>query len=133
MFDADVDYAMLIKIYGVSKDSAEGRKSPEEGTGASREKIEGNPYFNHVPPSCVKHDEDSNMRTRMRYFPRLANVFSKKIENHTYAVALHIMYYNFVRIHSKLHKTAAMAAGVSDKLWEICDIAALLQEAPPGQ
>ncbi len=61
----------------------------------------------------------------MRRFTRLTNAFSKKVENHAYAVALHMMYYNFVRIHSALHMTPAMAAGVSDTLWEIEDIARL--------
>ena len=63
----------------------------------------------------------------MRRFTRLTNGFSKKVENHAYAVALHMMYYNFVRIHSKLRMTPAMAAGVSDRLWEISDIVALIE------
>ena len=65
----------------------------------------------------------------MRRFTRLTNAFSKKVENHAYAVALHMMYYNFVRIHQKLRVTPAMAADVSDKLWEIKDIAALVEAA----
>jgi hypothetical protein len=63
----------------------------------------------------------------MRRFTRLTNGFSKKVENHAYAVALHVMYYNFVRLHSKLRMSPAMAAGVSDKLWEIGDIVALVE------
>ena len=63
----------------------------------------------------------------MRRFTRLTNAFSKKVENHTYAVALHFMYYNFVRIHAKLRVSPAMAAGVSDRLWEISDIVALVE------
>lgn len=58
----------------------------------------------------------------MRRFTRLTNAFSKKVENHAYAVALHFMYYNFVRIHKTLRVTPAMAAGVSDRLWELEDI-----------
>lgn len=71
----------------------------------------------------------------MRRFTRLTNAFSKKIENHAYAVALHMMYYNFVRIHSTLRMTPAMAAGVSDRLWEIGDIVKLVEdvEAAPGK
>jgi hypothetical protein len=65
------------------------------------------------------------MRMHMRRFTRLTNGFSKKVENHAYAVALHIMYYNFVRIHSKLRMSPAMAAGVADRLWEVADIVAL--------
>jgi hypothetical protein len=63
----------------------------------------------------------------MRRFTRLTNGFSKKVENHAYAVALHMMYYNFVRLHSKLRMSPAMAAGVSNKLWEIGDIVALVE------
>ena len=65
----------------------------------------------------------------MRRFTRLTNAFSKKVENHAYAVALHIMYYNFVRIHKTLRVTPAMAAGVTDRLWEIGDIVALIEKA----
>ena len=67
----------------------------------------------------------------MRRFTRLTNGFSKKVENHAYAVALHMMYYNFVRLHSKLRMSPAMAAGVTDKLWEIGDIVALVEAADP--
>jgi hypothetical protein len=63
----------------------------------------------------------------MRRFTRLTNAFSKKVENHAYAVALHMMYYNFVRIHSKLRVSPAMAAGVADRLWEVSDIVALIE------
>ena len=71
----------------------------------------------------------------MRRFTRLTNAFSKKIENHAYAVALHMMYYNFVRIHSTLRMTPAMAAGASDRLWEIGDIVKLVEDAEvkPGK
>ncbi len=69
------------------------------------------------------------MRMHMRRFTRLTNAFSKKVENHAYAVALHMMYYNFVRIHQSLRVTPAMAAGVSDRLWEIGDIVALIEKA----
>jgi hypothetical protein len=65
----------------------------------------------------------------MRRFTRLTNAFSKKVENHARAVALHMMYYNFVRIHKTLRVTPAMAAGVSDRLWEIADIAKLVEDA----
>lgn len=71
------------------------------------------------------------MRMHIRRFTRLTNAFSKKVENHAYAVALHMMYYNFVRIHSKLRMTPAMAADVSDRLWEIGDIVKLVEDAEP--
>ncbi len=75
------------------------------------------------------------MRMHIRRFTRLTNAFSKKVENHAYAVALHMMYYNFVRIHSTLRMAPAMAAGVSDRLWEIGDIVKLVEdaEAKPGK
>jgi hypothetical protein len=69
----------------------------------------------------------------MRRFTRLTNAFSKKVQNHAHAVALHMMYYNFVRIHSKLRMSPAMAAGVSDRLWEIGDIVALVEAAEAEQ
>jgi hypothetical protein len=69
------------------------------------------------------------MRMHMRRFTRLTNAFSKKVENHAHAVALHMMYYNFVRIHKTLRVTPAMAAGVADRLWEIADIAKLVEDA----
>lgn len=65
----------------------------------------------------------------MRRFTRLTNAFSKKIENHAHAVALHMMYYNFVRIHKALRLTPAMAAGMTERLWEIADIAKLVEDA----
>ena len=72
------------------------------------------------------------MRMHMRRFTRLTNAFSKKVENHAYAVALHMMYYNFVRLHSKLRVSPAMAAGVSDKLWEVSDIVVLVEVGGSG-
>ena len=63
----------------------------------------------------------------MRRFTRLTNAFSKKIENHAAAVGLHMMHYNFVRIHQALRVTPAMAAGVTDRVWEVSDLVALLE------
>ena len=86
------------------------------------------PDMAHVSTSYVERS-NLTMRMHMRRFTRLTNGFSKKVENHAYAVALHMMYYNFVKIHSKLRMSPAMAAGVSTKLWEIGDIAALVEAA----
>ncbi len=63
----------------------------------------------------------------MRRFTRLTNAFSKKIENHMAAIALHFMYYNFARVHQTLRMSPAMAAGVTDRLWDVEDIVALLE------
>jgi hypothetical protein len=125
-FGADVDYAMLVKIYGASSESAKGRYSPAECTGIRKIKIEGKPDIDHVSTSYV---ERSNLSVRMhtRRFTRLTNAFSKKVENHAHSVALFAMYYNFVRIHKTLRTTPAMAANVTKKLWEMTDIVDVLE------
>jgi IS1 family transposase len=125
-FGGDIDYAQLVKIYGSAPESAKGRYSPAECTGAHKQRIEGNPDPEHVSTSYAERN-NLTMRMHMRRFTRLTNAFSKKVENHAYAVALHMMYYNFVRIHSKLRVTPAMAAGVTDRLWEVADIVALVE------
>lgn len=127
-FGADVDYAQLVKIYGASPDGGKGRYSPADCTGIRKNRIEGNPDIDHVSTSYVERS-NLTMRMHMRRFTRLTNGFSKKVENHAYAVALHMMYYNFVRIHKTLKVSPAMAAGVTDRLWEIGDIAALVDAA----
>jgi hypothetical protein len=80
----------------------------------------------HVSTSYVERN-NLTIRMHMRRFTRLTNAFSKKVENLAYAVALHMMYYNFVRVHSKLRMSPAMAAGVADHLWEVTDIVALIE------
>jgi IS1 family transposase len=129
-FGADVDYAQLIKLYGAAPESAKGRYSPAECIGARKERIEGNPDPRHVSTSYAER-QNLTMRMHMRRFTRLTNAFSKKVENHAHAVALHFMYYNFVRIHSSLRVTPAMAAGVTNKLWEVSDIVALVEASEP--
>jgi len=130
-FGDDIGYAMLVKFYGVAPEPAKGRYSPAECTGAKKERIIGKPNINHFSTSHVERNNLTN-RMHMRRFTRLTNSFSMKIENHAYAVALHMMYYNFVRMHSKLRMTPAMAAGVADRLWEISDIVALVEAAEVG-
>jgi len=126
-FGADVDYAQLVKLYGSEGGkSAEVRYSPAECTGIRKRRVEGNPDEAHVSTSFVER-QNLTMRMHMRRFTRLTNAFSKKVENHAHAVALHMMYYNFVRIHKTLRVTPAMAAGVTDRLWEIGDIVALIE------
>jgi IS1 family transposase len=123
----DVDYAQLVKIYGEAPESAKGRYSPAECTGAKKVRVLGNPDWDHVSTSYV---ERSNLSIRMhqRRFTRLTNAHSKKFENHAWAVALHVTFYNFTRIHSSLRVSPAMAAGVSDRLWDMSDIVALVDE-----
>ena len=125
-FGADVDYAQLVKIYGASPDNAKGRYSPAECTGARKQRIEGNPDIAHVSTSYVERS-NLTMRMHMRRFTRLTNAFSKKVENHAWSLALFTCYYNFVRIHKTLRMSPAMAAGVSDRLWDMSDIVALVE------
>lgn len=125
-FGCDVDYAIINKIYGAVSEAAKGRYSPAECIGVKKDRIEGNPDRAHVSTSYVERN-NLTMRMHMRRFTRLTNAFSKKVENHAYAVALHMMYYNFVRLHSKLRVTPAMAAGVADRLWNVSDIVALVE------
>jgi IS1 family transposase len=125
-FGADVDYAQLVKLYGAAPESAKGRYSPADCTGIKKTPIEGKPDMAHVSTSYVER-QNLTIRMHMRRFTRLTNGFSKKVEDHAYAVALHMMYYNFVRIHQKLRMSPAMAAGVSDRLWEVADIVALVE------
>jgi IS1 family transposase len=133
-FSADIDYAALVKLYGASPDSAKGRYSQAECTGATKTPIEGKPDPKHISTSYAER-ANLTMRMHMRRFTRLTNGFSKKIENHAHSMALFTTYYNFVRIHKTLRVTPAMAAGVSDHLWEVSDIVALLEaaEAKPAK
>ena len=126
-FGDDVDFAQLVKMYGPTI-TAPGRYSPAECTGAKKNRITGNPDYKHVSTSYVER-QNLTIRMHNRRFTRLTNAFSKKVENHEYAVALHMMYYNFVRIHKTLRVTPAMASGVTEKLWEIADIAKLVEDA----
>ncbi len=129
-FSGDVDYAMLIKQYGdpTGGKTPERRYSPAECTGAIKEPIFGKPDMAAVSTSHVER-QNLTMRMGMRRFTRLTNAFSKKAGNHAYAVALHFMHYNFCRTHKTLHVTPAMAAGVTDRLWDIADLAALVEAA----
>jgi IS1 family transposase len=124
-FGAHIDYAQLVKLYG-EVPGPKGRYSPAECTGIRKDRIEGNPDPKHVSTSYVER-QNLTMRMQMRRFTRLTNGFSKKAENHAYAVALHFMAYNFVRIHKTLRCSPAMAAGVTDKLWDIVDIVRIIE------
>jgi IS1 family transposase len=122
-FGADVDYAQLIKLYGEVPHPA-GRYSPAQINGTKTFCCTGDPDPQHISTSYVER-QNLTMRMSMRRFTRLTNGFSKKIENHAHAVSLHYMHYNFARIHRSLRVTPAMAAGVSDRLWSIEDLARL--------
>jgi len=124
-FGADVDFAMLQKIYGPATGTA-ARYSPPECVGAVTQIIQGNPKPEHISTSYIER-QNLTMRMSMRRFTRLTNGFSKKIENLMAAVSLHFMHYNFCRIHKSLNgKTPAMAAGVTDHVWPIEEVIGLL-------
>jgi IS1 family transposase len=125
-FGEGIDYAQLVKVYG---NDPEGQKrySPAQCLGTTRQAVIGNPDPQHVSTSYIER-QNLTMRMSMRRFTRLTNAFSKKIENHVAALALHYMHYNFCRIHQTLRITPAMAAGITDHVWEISDILGLLIE-----
>lgn len=127
-FGADVDFAMLHKLYGEPKGRGnEKRYSPADCCGVRRKKVIGNPVKKDISTSFVER-QNLTMRMSMRRFTRLTNAFSKKVENLAAAVALHFMYYNFCRIHQSLRVTPAMEAGLSDHVWSLEEIAALADE-----
>jgi IS1 family transposase len=122
-FGSEIDYAMLIKIYG--NDAHDTKYSHAVCIGCQTVAITGDPNPKHISTSYVER-QNLTMRMNMRRFTRLTNAFSKKIENHEASVALHFMYYNFCRIHQTLRVTPAMAAGISDHVWSLEEVAALL-------
>ncbi len=126
-FGADVDYAMLVKLYGNDGGQAETRYSPAECTGTREIRITGNPDAEHISTSYIER-QNLTMRMYMRRFTRLTNAFSKKVENHAHAVSLFYMHYNFARIHQTLRVTPAMEAGVSDHVWSIEEIVGLVDQ-----
>jgi len=126
-FGSDVDYSMLIKLYG-QEPGGEGRYSPAKCIGTQTVCCTGSPDPKHVSTSYVER-QNLTMRMSMRRFTRLTNAFSKKVENLEAAVALHFMWYNFGRIHQTLRVTPAMAAGVTDHVWTLDDVIGLLEAA----
>lgn len=126
-----VDYAMLVKLYGPSQEGTR-RYSPAKFVSSEKTRIMGRPDMDKVSTSYVER-QNLTMRMQIRRFTRLTNAFSKKLENHTHAVSLHFMNYNFCRPHQTLtkankgvHKTPAIAAGITDHVWKIGEITALL-------
>lgn len=130
-FGADVDYAMLVKLYGEAKGAKQERRySPGECCGIRKDVIQGEPDKAKISTSYVER-QNLSMRMHMRRFTRLTNAFSKKFENHLHMVSLYTVFYNFVRIHKTLKVSPAMAAGITDELLEMEDIVKLIDKAAP--
>ncbi|HZU33909.1 MAG TPA: IS1 family transposase [Candidatus Angelobacter sp.] len=125
-FGGDIDYAMLVKLYGTSGESTESRYSPATCIGCRTGVLSGDPDPNHISTSYVER-QNLSMRMGMRRFTRLTNGFSKKVENHGHMVALYFMHYNFCRVHKTLRITPAMQAGLTDHVWSIGELCSLMQ------
>ncbi|MDO8637908.1 MAG: IS1 family transposase [Dehalococcoidia bacterium] len=127
-FGSEVDYAMLVKVYGAEPEG-EVRYSPAKCLAAEKHPIQGNPNPAYISTSYVER-QNLTMRMSMRRFTRLTNAFSKKLENHEYALALYFMHYNFARTHKSLGKpyptTPAMAAGLTNHVWTVDEIVRIL-------
>jgi len=123
-FGSEIDYAMLVKLYGEDP-KADTKYSPSQVIGAHSVVITGNPKPRHISTSFVER-QNLTMRMSMRRFTRLTNGFSKKAHNHSAALALYFMYYNFCRVHQTLRVTPAMEAGVADHVWNIEEVIALM-------
>jgi IS1 family transposase len=130
-FGTEVDYAQMHKIYGAPTPD-ESRYSPATCIGCEMKTVMGDPDPKHVSTSFVER-QNLTMRMGMRRFTRLTNGFSKTLENHGHAVALHYMHYNFVRIHKTLRVTPAMEAGIADHPWSVEELVALLDSTREEQ
>jgi len=119
-FECQVDYAQVVKSYE-TEPAGSGRYSPPKVTEIEKTAIIGDPNLDMASTSYV---ERSNLTIRMsnRRMTRLTNAFSKKLENHKAAMALHFANYNLCRVHRSLRVTPAMEAGVTDHVWSIDEL-----------
>jgi IS1 family transposase len=125
-FGGNVDYAMLVKVFGKMGTEEQRRYSPPECVGCKREVKSGMPALEHVSTSFVER-QNLTMRMGIRRLTRLTNGFSKKIENHAHAIALHFFYYNFIRKHMTLKTTPAVAAGLANAPMTILDLVRMIE------
>lgn len=132
VFDNNIDYAQLVKMYGGSEGTSENERkySPGVCTGCKKSKVIGDPNPKFVSTSYVER-RNLTMRMHMRRFTRLTNAFSKKVENHNYAIALHFVYYNFCKVHKSLSVTPAMQAGLTKRVMKVEDIAMMAEIKAP--
>jgi IS1 family transposase len=124
-FGEDIDWGILMKIYGNDERGTQARYSPGECIGSEEHVRTGSPDPEKISTSYVER-QNLTMRMAMRRFTRLTNAFSKKVENHAAAIAIHYMHYNFCRIHQSLRVTPAMAAGISDHVWSVEEMIGLV-------
>jgi IS1 family transposase len=127
-FGMDVDYAMLIKLYGAPSDKYDSRYSPSDMVSTRTAVLSGTPDQRHISTSFVER-QNLTMRMQMRRFTRLTNGFSKKRANLEAAVGIHYAYYNFCRVHQSLRVTPAMEAGLTDHVWEVEELLSLLENS----
>src|SRR5271157_152240 len=130
-FGSEIDYAMLVKLYGASSDNPESRYSPATCIGCRTGVLAGDPDPKYISTSYVER-QNLSMRMGMRRFTRLTNGFSKKFENHAHQVALYFFHYNFCRVHKTLRVTPAMEAGLTDHVWSLEELCGLLPEKKPN-
>jgi len=126
-FGNEIDYAMLVKIYSFDRGKTESRYSPGECTSTREIPIIGKPNRKHISTSYIER-QNLTMRMNMRRLTRLTNAFSKKLENHRWALALHYMHYNFCRVHKTLRVTPAMEAGIANHVWSMDEVVGLLSQ-----
>lgn len=124
-FGTDIDYSMLIKLYGKQVQHTEVRYSPPPCIGTRKKRIIGKPDRKLVSTSFIER-QNLTLRMSNRRYTRLTNGYSKKIENHCHMLAIHFMNYNFARIHQTLRVTPAMAAGITDHVWSLEEIIGLI-------
>jgi IS1 family transposase len=122
-FGSEIDFAQLVKLYGDYGQHGDERYSPSPIVETISKVRNGDPDPDRI---CTSHIERQNltMRMQMRRFTRLTNAFSKKLTNLKAACALHFAHYNFVRVHQSLRVTPAMAAGITDRVWEMEELIA---------
>ena len=126
-FYGKVDYAMLIKSYASAGAEGEKKYSPAVCTGCQAKPLAGEPDPAHISTSYVER-QNLTLRMGQRRFTRLTNGFSKKLENHAHAVALHYFHYNFIRRHQTLKTTPAVAAGIASKVLSVADLVRMMEE-----
>ncbi len=125
-FGMDVDYAMLIKLYGAPSDQPDTRYSPAQCIGIRTGVLSGSPDPRHISTSYIER-QNLNLRMGVRRFTRLTNAFSKKFENHCHMVAIYHAYYNFCRVHQTLRVTPAMETGLTDHVWTLEELVGVLE------